>query len=91
MPATVGNVSVGTAATLIIGANAARQELSLANYSASPDVFIGPDDTVTTSNGLPLLSSTELHRDRGHGTWLGDVWGIVATGTADVRFWQTTK
>ena len=91
MPATVTNVSVTSAATLILSANAARQELHLVNNSVSPDCFIGPDNTVTATTGLTLFAGGSKDKDRGFGLWLGPVWGITSSGTADVRVWETSR
>lgn len=91
MPATCTNVNIGNTATLIIAANAARQELIITNNSTSPDIYIGPDNTVTTTNGLPLYAGQTRERSRGFSIHLGDVYGISASGTADIRVWQTTR
>ena len=89
MPATIKTVSVGDSATLILAANEARQELHLVNNSVSPDCFLGPDNTVTATNGLTLFAGSSKDKDRGFGLWLGPIWGITASGTADIRVWET--
>lgn len=91
MPATVTNVNVTTSAILIVAANAARQELIITNNSTSPDIFIGPDNTVTATTGLPLYAGQTRERSRGFAIHLGDVYGISASGTADIRVWQSTR
>lgn len=91
MAATATNVSVTNVATLIIDGNARRQELFITNNGVTPDAYIGPDNTVTSTTGLPLYSGQTRERDRGFGTWLGPVWGITASGTADIRVWETSR
>ncbi len=82
------NVSVGTSATLIVAANTKRRNLSVTNNSSSTDVFIGPDTTITTSNAIPLYTFSTRDQDRIPEGWQGPVYGIVASGTADVRYWE---
>lgn len=83
-----GAVSVTTSATRIVENNAKRSNLTISNASFV-DVFIGPDNTVTTANGIPLHGAQTRDQDKIAEGWQGDVWGIVETGTADVRFWET--
>lgn len=90
MSTTCTNVSVTNTATLIIAANSQRQELFITNNGVTPDAYIGPDNTVTASNGLPLYAGQTRERDRGFGSWLGTVYGITSSGTADIRVWETT-
>ena len=91
MPATYTNVSVGNTATLIVAANSGRQELFITNNSTSPDIFIGSDSSVTASTGLPLYAGQTRERSRGFSIWLGNVYGISASGTADIRVWETSR
>ncbi len=91
MPATVGTITVTSAATLIVAQNAKRQELMLTNNSVGTDIFIGPDSSVTSSTGLPLYANQTRERSRGFAIHLGDVYGITASGTADIRVWETTR
>lgn len=87
-----GNVSVGNTAILILAQNPKRQEFRLINYSTSPDCFIGMDSSVTSINGFALMAGSEQDSSRGLGsTYLGDVYGITSSGTADIRFWETTR
>lgn len=92
MPATVTNVNITTGTPqLIIAANAARQELIITNNSTSPDAYIGPDTTFTSSTGLPLYAGQTRERSRGFSIWLGAVYGVTASGTADIRAWETSR
>lgn len=88
-----GAISVTSSPTLIAAANAQRQELIIVNNSTSVDIFIGPDSSVTKDNGIPLYYGQTRERFRNGGTvgWLGDVYGITASGSADIRYWETTK
>jgi hypothetical protein len=85
-----GAVTVTTVATLILAANGKRLNSLIAN-NASQTVFLGPDSSVTTANGIPLQAGTMLKEDSGtERVWTGDVYGIVAATTADVRYWERT-
>lgn len=87
-----GNVSVTSTPIIIIPANAHRQEFRLVNYSTSPDCFIGMDSSVTTTNGFALMAGSEQDASRSMGsTYLGDIWGVTSSGTADIRWWETTR
>lgn len=48
-----GQVSVGTAATQIVGANASRQSVVITNLGTQA-LFIGPNANVTALNGMLL-------------------------------------
>lgn len=85
-------VTVTTTATLIVAANAARKDLNIVNFSNSTIVYIGPDELITTANTVPL------YQNQGWGFkkeisehWKGPVYGIVASGTASVRYWEVTQ
>jgi len=85
-----GTVTVATTATLILEANAERKEFSLNNTDFDRIVYLGQDESVTTSNGFPLTEGGFRDSYKGAiGNWLGPVYGIVASSTADVRFWET--
>ena len=72
-------VSVGTAAVAIGTSNANTTAYSIFNASTQT-VYLGTS-SVTVALGFPLLPNQSYHYD-------GNVnlWGIVASGTADVRF-----
>ena len=84
-------VTVTTAATKIVDANSQRQSLIISN-AGSVTVYIGPDDSVTTANGMPIVGYGNLSEDSG-GTrmQMGPVYGIVGAGTVDVRYWERTR
>ena len=82
-------VSVTTSATLIVSASEARKELKLCNTANGTIVYLGQDSSVTTSNGFPLYENQSVAMERDWGQWLGDVYGIVGSGTADIRYWES--
>lgn len=84
-------VSVGTSATLIVAANSARQKLHIVNTEEGKIVYIGPDKSITVNNAIPLYETQTRDSNKDWGSWLGDVWGIVAADTADVRYWEVTR
>lgn len=81
-------VSVSDSATLIVAANEQRRNLTIVNTSLSVIVYIGPDSSITTSNAIPLYQNQTRDQDRIPEGYQGDVYGIVGSGTADVRYWE---
>jgi hypothetical protein len=69
-----------SAAALALAANADRERALIYN-NGSQTVYLGKDATVTTANGLPLVSGASLEDDRTADAW----WAIVASGTGDLR------
>lgn len=63
-----------------LAANTSRKEALIYN-NGTMTVYLGKDNTVTTSNGLPLAPGATLRDDRATGAW----WAIVASGTGDLR------
>ncbi len=87
-------VSVTTSATKILAARytePGRIGVVLDNQG-SVTVFLGDDDTVTTANGITLEAGKKfiLTAEMGFEKYFfrGDLYGIVASGTADVRAWE---
>jgi len=80
-------VTITTSATEIVAADTARKGSIMKNTS-SGTVFLGQDNTVTTSNGLPLLQDETFINAGFQDCWRGTVFGIVAASTSDVRFWN---
>lgn len=79
--ATAGDVDVTSSATEI--RPAARDRLGLILYNTSSDtVYIGFSSAVTASTGFPLAEDTSVTLD----IVGGPVWGVTASGTADVRY-----
>lgn len=82
---TYNTVSVGATATAIIAAANNRRGLIISNASTQT-VYIGPDASITTANAIPLLPNSSIHMDTQF-MWRGAIYGIVASDTADVRYW----
>ena len=87
-------VSVTTSATVLIAARLTepgRIGLVLDNQSAQT-VFVGDAATVTTSTGITLPSGDKLiftpEMSFIKYFFRSGLWGIVASGTADVRVWE---
>lgn len=86
-----GAVEVTTTATLLVAENCERKEIILTNNNDEDVVvYIGMDANVTVDNGTPFYGNQTRGHARGFGTYLGPIWGIVANGTCDVRYWETT-
>ena len=84
-------VTITINATKIVSANPSRQSLILANVGTGT-VYLGPNNTVTTANGVPLLQDgTFTEDDGGSRMFMGEVWGIVAADTSDLRYWERVR
>ncbi len=83
-----GPITITTSATLIVEANTRRRNLTIVSNSSTV-VFYGPDDSITTVNALPLYGRSTRDQDRIPEGWQGPIFGIVASGTADIRYWET--
>ena len=72
-------VSCTDAATVIVSADGLRAKLNLFNTSTNVVIYVGPDDSVTTTSGFGL----EPQR---HIPWpyAGALYGIVTTGSQTV-------
>lgn len=79
-------VSVTDSATLIMASRPGRNVLVVYN-NGETTVFVGMDENVTTSNGIPILPQSS-YTQTGQRVWMGPVYGIVGSGTSDVRFWD---
>lgn len=88
MSANYGQVSVGTIPTLIVAANNSRRGLMLDNQG-SASVFIGPDSSITISNAVSIRTGTALVFDD-HFIRTA-IYGVVASGTATVGWWETNE
>ena len=85
-------VTVTTTATEIVAANSQRKDVDIANTDAGEIVYIGPDSSVTTSNAIPLYPQQTRDKPKMLSEhWKGPIFGIVGTGTADVRYWEVTQ
>lgn len=77
-----GNAACTSAATLIAAANYERKGLIIRALDGT--VYIGDDSSVTTSTGFPLYSGESFSSQ----AFLGTVYGITASGTVNVRYWE---
>lgn len=87
-----GTITVTDSATLIVSSNDRRKSLRLTNMSNSDIVYIGPDSSITTTNGTPLYETQRIEESwTSIAFWKGDVYGIVTTtNSADIRYWEVT-
>lgn len=74
-----------TTAASVLGANATRKVASLYN-AGTQTVYLGKDNTVTTSNGFPLVPGGNMVDDASTDAW----WAITASGTGDLRIIEVT-
>jgi len=79
-------VNVTTTPTPIRPANANRNYLLVTNVSAET-VYLGFDENVSITRGFPLPQNASFERDGVN--YNGPLYGVVATGSADVRFLET--
>lgn len=83
-------VTVTTSPTLIVPANNKRRQLIMDNQG-SVAVYIGPDEFITASppNTIRLGQDAKLTRDD---RWYrGAIYGVVASGTASVAYWEAIE
>lgn len=87
---TYGVVSVGSSATLVHATQSARRNIWFFN-NGSATMYCGFDSSVTTSNGMPFLTMTGGTSEGDGVAFQSQLYCIVATGTTDVRWWETTR
>ena len=81
--ATYGTVTVTTSATAIpTTALNGRKNIIVINTSTGT-IYLGSDSSVTTANGFQLKQDTSVSLDWGENITL---YGIIGSGTADVRY-----
>lgn len=80
------SVTVGTSATLIRALNNDRVSIQITNLDTET-CYIGFDNSVTTSNGFPIDQFDTLSYT-GSDLYRGPLYGIVGTGTVDIRFFE---
>ena len=85
----VGNtsqVSVGTTATRIAGANPFRKSLKITNVTGTQLIYLGFSNAVSSSTG------DYLHSAAGSNTTIdvsGEIWGIAITGAQTVSVMES--
>jgi hypothetical protein len=73
--------SATTTAAVILDSNPKRKAVIIYNNGAET-VYLGFNSSVSTSNGLPILSGAAYENDHFNAT--GEYW-IISTGTTDLR------
>lgn len=81
---TNGNITVTTSATLIKATNTSRKSILIRNNGSST-LFIGGNNSVATSTGYQVTVGQSIYL---YDT--DEIYGIVASGTLDVRYLETT-
>ena len=85
-----GSVSViSNTPTLVIASNTNRKGL-LINNNGTETMFIGPDNTIAPSTGMPVAQSQYYNDSGNYDAWRGDVWGVTISNTVDIRYWEWT-
>lgn len=69
-----------SSAASLVAANASRKSVTIHN-AGTVTVYLGKDNTVTTTNGLPLAPNATLSDESSTDAW----WGITGSGTGDLR------
>jgi hypothetical protein len=87
---TCAHVDVTGTATLIMAANTRRTSFYIFNNGANR-VFLCETNAVDTVDGFPLESFSQFSEDEGHNLWKGDIWGITAGTTEEIRYWERTQ
>lgn len=78
-------VSVGTTVTLILTAESCRKGVVIQNLS-DKDLFVGFDTSITTVNTICIGPGQPWSMGGHMEGYRGSIYGIVATGAADVRY-----
>jgi hypothetical protein len=80
---TTTQVALSTTATSIAAADTNRRFLFISNASGST-IYIGKDNTVTTSNGFAVPTNSIVEINRFFEGYTGAIFGIAASGTPTV-------
>lgn len=84
--ATYNVVSVTTSATVILAANSSRNLWAVTHEDTLP-VYIGFSSSVTSGDsgtGFPIVAN-QIYGDD---IYTGGIWAIVASGTANLKYWE---
>jgi hypothetical protein len=54
-------------------------------------MYIGETSAVTVAEGFPLAAASQVSEDEGNNVWKGDIYGIVAVGSEEARYWERTQ
>ena len=84
--AAYNTVTVTNSATKILAQfNPGSRKTGIIMNTSSGTVYVGFDNSVTTSNGIPILQYSTWRTNEPY-CYQGDVYGIVASSTSDVRY-----
>jgi len=86
--ASYASVTITTTATEILPDNKWRKSAIITN-TTSTNVYLGFDNSATTSNGF-LLGQEDVWDTNEPRPYVGPVFGIVASGSIDVRYMDLT-
>lgn len=84
---TTAAVDVTSSATLIMPANTRRTSFYMFNNGATR-IFIGESSSVDTTTGFPLEAFSQFSEDEGNNIYKGDIYGITAGTTEEIRYWE---
>jgi hypothetical protein len=77
---TTSQVTVTSTPAQVLAADKSRLKALLVNAGSST-IYLGHDNTVSSSNGIPLGASADYEDDVSVDAW----WAVVGTGTGDLR------
>lgn len=80
-----GNVTVDTSADVIIANLTSRRSIIIYN-NGTAIIYIGLDDSVTSSNGIPLLPQASIELSGKLVSRKTAIYGVSASGSQDVRY-----
>ena len=69
-----------TSAVSVLAANSSRKSATIQN-AGTVDVYLGKDNTLTTSTGIKLAAGDSLQDKNSTEAW----WAITSSGTGDLR------
>lgn len=84
-----GAVTVATTATQVLPPNGGRRGFVIRN-NGGVVVYLGFDSSVTTATGMPVMPQDTYPFTGEQSAFKGAIWGVAASSTADVRFWDYT-
>jgi len=89
MPIDIQNYTVGTSATKVVNSDVMEQNVLIHNNSTGDaTVYIGGDNTVTSTNGTVLVAEERISIDLGPGD---EIFAIGSTAGIDVRVMKVTQ
>ena len=85
-----GTVTVVTTTASVLNGNPQRISHIITNQGPST-VFLGPDTSLTTSNGIALASGSNLTEDSGGDKlYQGPIWAI-SVSESNLRYWERSR